>query len=261
RLLLVPGRGQTQTFAGKPIPFDWQLHVPSGIYRAMTGKKHAELTVYINAARPRGTPPRKQVEKWIRELDDESFETRQKAEEGLKKLAYDAKPFLREALKGKPALEARRRIERLLGRLPGFDVANLEVPKGVTVVGVADLLAGHLEGLKDANPNRCAQAIYGVSTLAPYSDKAIPALIGMLDKDNKEYVRRVAAGCLGRVGTAARPALPALKKGLADPDANVRQAFQEAIRQIEQAREVPGQDDEIKRKRAIAKEIDELNRK
>src|SRR5205085_2599004 len=36
QLILLPGSGKTQTFKGKPIDFDWQLHVPSGIYKAVS---------------------------------------------------------------------------------------------------------------------------------------------------------------------------------------------------------------------------------
>src|SRR2546425_10574825 len=32
-LILLPGAGKTQSFHGQAIEFDWQLHVPSGIYR------------------------------------------------------------------------------------------------------------------------------------------------------------------------------------------------------------------------------------
>jgi hypothetical protein len=260
RLILLPGPGKAQTFGGKPVACDWRLHVPSGIYRAVTGKKHAELTVYINAAKPRGTPDRKQAAKWIAELDADSFATRQKAEDELRKLGYDARPFLREALKGRPGLEGRRRLERLLQDLPGFDVTALEIPKGLTLISVDDLLAEHFKGLKDANPHACAQAIGGLSTLAPYSDKVLPALTAMLKKDKNEYLRRVAAGCLGHVGAAARSALPALKVGLGDPDANVRTAFGAAIDRIEKARREPGEDDQVRRKLVIRRDINELKK-
>jgi hypothetical protein len=258
RLILLPGRGTAHTFGGKPVAFDWQLHVPSGIYRAVTGRKHAEMTVYVNAARPRGAPARKLVERLIGGLDADSFATRQKAEEELRKLGDDAKPFLREALKGRPALEGRRRIERLMQALPGFDVDDLEVPKGLTLVGVDELLAAHFKGLTDADIHVCGGAIHGLSTLAAYSDKVVPALTGMLSKGKNEYVRRVAAASLARLGAKAKAALAALKEGLGDPDANVRAAFEAAIRQIEKARDEPGKADEARRNLSILKDINEL---
>src|SRR5215471_11725946 len=48
QLILLPGAGKTQTFHRKTIDFDWKFHVPSGIYRAVTKRKHAEMTVYLN---------------------------------------------------------------------------------------------------------------------------------------------------------------------------------------------------------------------
>ena len=53
-VILRPGPGETRTFQGKPVAFDWELHVPSGIYLARAAKekhtgvfaKHATLSVY-----------------------------------------------------------------------------------------------------------------------------------------------------------------------------------------------------------------------
>ena len=53
RLILLPGSGRTHSFDRKPIDFDWQLHVPSGIYRAVAKEKHAVMTVYVNSLKPR----------------------------------------------------------------------------------------------------------------------------------------------------------------------------------------------------------------
>jgi hypothetical protein len=257
RVILLPGQGKTQSFERKPVAFEWQFHVPSGIYRAMSGQKHVVLTVYINAAKPRGRPDRQQVKKWIDELDSDSFETRQKAEQELRKLKYEVKPFLREALKGQPALEARRRMERLLESLAGFDVDDLEIPKGLTVVSVDDQLDEHFKGLKLASPEKAGLAMHGLSNLVAYSDRIVPALVGMLAKEKHEYLRLVAASTLARIGAEAKYAIPALKEGLNDPDVNVRKTFKDALDTIEKARREPGEEDEIKRKRAILKDITE----
>jgi hypothetical protein len=53
-VILRPGPGETRSFGGKPVSFDWEVHVPSGIYLARAGKekhsrvfaKHATLSVY-----------------------------------------------------------------------------------------------------------------------------------------------------------------------------------------------------------------------
>src|SRR5262249_38946922 len=158
-------------------------------------------------------------------------------------------PFLRAALKGQPSLEKRRRIEGLLDKLPGFDVSDIEIPKGITLESVDDLIQIHWKRLKDADSTTRGMAIQELTILAPYSDKIVPAMTAMLDKKENEWVRRVAAGCLGRVGAQANAAIPSLQAGLGDADANIRNAFQAALDQIANARPVP--DKEMGKKRAI----------
>jgi hypothetical protein len=255
QVILLPGSGKTQTFAGKALGFDWQLHVPSGIYKAMSKRTHAVMTVYISARKPGEPRERKKIEQWLRDLDSDAFETREKATRGLEKLGRDSKPLLRDALKARPNLEARRRIEALLQKLRGFDTGDLEMPKGITVVSVDELLAVHLKGLQSANSTVCAMAIQDLCTLAPYSDKVVPALTGMLGKDKNEYVRRVAAACLAQIGAKARSAVAALNEAMKDSDANIRKEFQSAIDRIEKASEPPEEKDKIKDKLSILKEI------
>jgi hypothetical protein len=255
QVILLPGSGKTQSFGGKPIDYDWKLHVPSGIYKAVAKRIHAVMTVYISARKPKPPRDKKKIKQWLRDLASDTFETREKATRELEKLGRDVKPLLREALKGRPELELRRRIEGLLQKLPGIDVDDLEVPKGVTLVSVDDLLGVHLKGLQDANSTACAMAIHDLSDLASYSDRVVPALTEMLAKEKNEYVRRVAASCLVHIGVKARPAVSALKEGLKDSDANIRKEFQSAIDRIENARDKPGQEDEIKNKLSILQEI------
>jgi hypothetical protein len=247
KLVLLPGRGKTHSFAGKPIDFDWRLHWP-------VPGEHPVLTAYVNAERPRGRIDRKMALKWIAELDADSFEIRQAASRELEKLGAAAKPLLRETLKGRPSAEARRRINALLAKWKGHDVDDLTVPDGVTVVTAGELLQARLKDLSGADETR---AMYGLVELAPYSDKVVPALTARLEKSKSEYVRRGAAYCLGSVGAGARTALPALKAGLGDRDPNVRSAFQRAIEQIEKARPEPGWEEEVKKRRAILKDLDE----
>jgi HEAT repeat protein len=246
QLILLPGRGKTHSFDRKPIDFDWRLHLPTG--------RHAVMTAYVNAEIPRGPLDRKKAQAWLRDLDDDSFATRQAASRGLEKLGIAAKPFLREALKRRPPLEVRRRIEALLANFKGLDVGDLEIPTGVTVVTTGELLEAHL---KDLSGHYETTAMSGLVALAPYSDKIIPALTARLEKGKSEYIRRVAAYCLGNIGAEAKTALPALKAGLGDPDVNIRTAYQAAIDQIEKARPEPGWDEEVKKRIAIVKDLDE----
>src|SRR5262249_52690266 len=93
--------------------------------------------------------------------------------------------------------------------------------------------------------------------LVPCSAQVVPALTARPDKGRSESVRRAAAYCLGRIGASARSALPALKAGLGGPDPNVRAAFRSAIAQIEKVEVEPGWAEEVKKRRAILRDLDE----
>jgi RNA polymerase sigma factor (sigma-70 family) len=64
--------------------------------------------------RPAAAVNLEQVQRWIRDLDDDEFTVRSAATAALKRLGGRAESYLREALKKKPSLEVRRRIEALL---------------------------------------------------------------------------------------------------------------------------------------------------
>jgi RNA polymerase sigma factor (sigma-70 family) len=67
------------------------------------------------------TPPPdiRRIERLIADLDHEQFDVRERAAGELEKLGECAEPALRKALAGKPSLEARGWLERLLNRLEG----------------------------------------------------------------------------------------------------------------------------------------------
>jgi hypothetical protein len=262
RLILLPAPGQTQSLRGKPVAFDWRFHVSTGTGQAGTKGGHAVMTVYVNAARPPrpSEAQRKRIGQWLRDLDSATFRIREKARKELQTLGSAARPFLRAALKTRPTLEARRQIEALLDRLRDLDVSALEVPKGVAVIGVDDLLATYLQGLKDADLDVCRVADRQLSLLASCSDQVVPALAELLRKGRHAYVRHWAAAALARVGVKARSALPALKAGLDDPDRNFRRTFQAAIDQINKARDRPEPEEVVKKRRAILKDIQEFKK-
>jgi RNA polymerase sigma factor (sigma-70 family) len=68
-------------------------------------------------AAPLDAAQQKQVERLLADLDDEAFAVRQKAETELEKMGDAIEPALRKALEGKPPLEVRRRIEKLLEKI------------------------------------------------------------------------------------------------------------------------------------------------
>lgn len=85
------------------------------------------------------------------------------------------------------------------------------------------------EALRDPDPvirGRAGQALCRIG--AP----AVPSLVAALGEQDVE-VRRATASILGRIGPAAREALPALRRALQDPDAEVRLMAKEAQRKIE----------------------------
>jgi hypothetical protein len=246
RLILLPGRGRTFSFDRRPIDFDWQLLLVTG--------SPVEMTVYVNALTPRGRIDRVKAQKWIAQLDDDSFEVRQAASRELDGLGAAARPLLRDALKARPSPEARRRINRLLAKWRTFDACDLEVSDAVTVVTGGELLRAHL---KDLSGDKEMSAMYGLVELAAYSDRVVPALTARLDKGKSVHVRCAAAHCLGGAGAAARTALPALKVGLRDPDANVRGACDRAVERIERDRSEQGWAQEVKKRIAILKDLDE----
>jgi RNA polymerase sigma factor (sigma-70 family) len=79
--------------------------------------------------RLRPVPPSdaKRLAQLITDLDSERFEVREQATEALKKLGAAAGPALRRALKGKPSLEARRRMEKLLAEVEGAALSAEEL--------------------------------------------------------------------------------------------------------------------------------------
>jgi hypothetical protein len=76
----------------------------------------------------------------LADLGSEEFPVREKAQAGLEELGDLAEPALRQALADKPALEVRRRMERLLERLRG-PVRRPEVLRPLRAVAVLEDVA------------------------------------------------------------------------------------------------------------------------
>lgn len=77
-----------------------------------------------------------QIARWIAELDSSRFQERQRSSAELEKLGEQAEVPLRKALAGKPSLEVRQRIERLLDRIeqtrgPRLSADNLRFLRAV----------------------------------------------------------------------------------------------------------------------------------
>lgn len=76
---------------------------------------------------PVPAPDAKLVQQCIADLDSDDFAKRETANEQLKKLRQLAEPALRQALQGKPSLEARKRLESLLADLAERSIPDTEL--------------------------------------------------------------------------------------------------------------------------------------
>ena len=220
--------------------------------------RHLTMRVYI--AQKSGKADEKQIKRWIGDLDSDQFAVRDAAFKELANLGNAAGAELRRVLDGRPSAEVRRQIDMLLERLEAIDLARLQIPAGVTVLEIKDLLDRYRAGLKSAVAEIRGHACGGLGELAGHTEEAIPLLIEALKTDKHEYVRRYAASALGRCGKRAAAALPVLKEGLKDNDKNIQQAFAQVIEMIEGAKEDPGWEEKARTLKAIREEIDTFRR-
>lgn len=214
QLVLLPGPGHTQTLGGKPIAFDWQIDVAGDLHEPTFGTRHAVMTIRVSTLKSRPVE-RQKVDRWLKDLDSDQFAVREVAYEELRKLGNDAKPALRAALGPRLALETRRRIESLLDRLPGFDLDDLQIPKGVIVIDADDLITSGLRDVKNPNRQVRSDAIQELSGLVRFSDKVVPALVEIAEKDTDSHIRQVAAACLAEA-TLAEPEQVSLERAIAE---------------------------------------------
>jgi dipeptidyl aminopeptidase/acylaminoacyl peptidase len=87
-------------------------------YRAMARLAGSPDAVELLKERLRPTEPGddQKIARWVNDLDSDVFANRERATAELAKLGDRAEPALRQALAKSPSLEARRRIEGLLGK-------------------------------------------------------------------------------------------------------------------------------------------------
>jgi hypothetical protein len=85
--------------------------------------------------KPAAAPDAKQLKKWVADLDNDNFETRETASTELARLGELAHSALEAALKSKSA-ETRRRAEELLGRLRPDAALSAEDVRGLRAVEV-----------------------------------------------------------------------------------------------------------------------------
>jgi WD40 repeat protein len=92
--------------------FDAAILLSSGAARQVVPYLRERLRP---ATRPTVEPDR--LARLVRDLDDDTFEVRERATKELEELGEAASPALRKALAGQPTVEARRRLEELLEKV------------------------------------------------------------------------------------------------------------------------------------------------
>src|SRR5262249_40731620 len=135
----------------------------------------------------------------------------------LRQLGTEGAPALVGALQDKDP-EIRQHAAEMLGAL---------------CLGDKLVVLSLVQALQDTDMPVRVAAVHALSKLGRDAAPAAPALVRVLTEANDPGLRRQAAMCLGNMGPAARDTiLPALKKALEDPDANVRAAAQWAVQSV-----------------------------
>src|SRR5262249_15206505 len=100
----------------------------------------------------------------VADLDSDDFAVREKAAEQLEKLGEAAQPALQKALAGQPSIEAKRRIQQLLDKLPDAPerlqpARALEVLERLDTREARQLVAKLADGAPDAWLTQEAKAV------------------------------------------------------------------------------------------------------
>jgi hypothetical protein len=244
----------------RPIEAHWCVHVPGGISLShhadghLVTDKDPAVHVWLPSARVSSSVPAGRIAGWIADLDSEDFEVRENAGRQLEKQGAAIEAALRKALASGSA-EVRKRVRALLAKLPSINLDALVIPEELSAVGPEHLVARCEKGLASKDAVIRGVAAGQLASLEPDRKKAVEGLLKVLREDSNEYVRRYVAGTLGHEGWAARPALPQMRKFVDDPDGNVKNAFRQAVADIEKARENPGSEEQARIAAAIRQDI------
>jgi HEAT repeat protein len=83
--------------------------------------------------------------------------------------------------------------------------------------------------LRHTDGNVRWNAVMAVGRVSANAEEAVPLLAERLQKDSDKFVRTVCADVLGRMGEAARPAIPALLVAVRDDDYLVQTSSARAL--------------------------------
>ena len=261
-IILLAGAGGTKTFDGKPVAFDWCVHVPMGIRLdgdSEVADTRATFTIHVPHPLPPAPADAVKVRKWIAELNSDDFKVRDKSSAELEVAGPSVAAALREALKTAPSAEARERLDRVLERVSAairLDV--LKLPEGVAVIGVETLLDRARKELSNKEPYVRGYAATSLGHRGLGTAEIVPDLEKVLKEEKHEYPLRCAASVACHVGAAGKPLLPPLRELLKSTDKNVVNMAQYTIDAIEKAKDEAVDEAEVKKKAQIRKEIREF---
>jgi RNA polymerase sigma factor (sigma-70 family) len=148
---------------------DDPVKVRRGVW-ALSGSPKAALPLLKEALTPKTLPDadERRVARLIAELDDDSFDVREKASAELEKVGTGAAAAMREALEKAPSAESRRRLEALLGKIDrgaapeqGRALRAVEVLENVGTPEARRLLEALAKNSPHAELARAAKAALG----------------------------------------------------------------------------------------------------
>lgn len=128
------------------------------------------LALHLKPAAPLDA---KRIDVCLRDLDSDNFAIRDRATRELERFGEQAVPALERFLAGKPSLEARRRVERVLEKI------RAQIPQGERLRQIRALEA--LERIGDDDARRLLEALAKGSDDAPLTRDAKASLARMRD--------------------------------------------------------------------------------
>jgi hypothetical protein len=262
-VIVRPGPAKSMDFAKKVIAYDWVLEVTgldTGARRGRQAGLAVTLTVYVPEPLPPPVPDPARARAWIADLGSDDFKTRERAARELTDLGPAVAPVLRDALAGRLSPEARDRVGKIradLSREIRPDV--LEVPDGVTVVSLDDLLARHRKAMADKDPATRGHGVGYLALTGVPAEDVLPDVEKMLKTETHPSALAGAAWAAGHLGAAARPLLPLLGEAAKSADKGVASTAKQSIEVIEKAKPQPAVPEaEAKKRATIRKEIREF---
>jgi hypothetical protein len=252
------------TWDKKALPYDWVLYYPGEDGRRPGRRggaipKKTTLTIYIPEPLPPAPADPVAARKWIAGLGSDDFKTRERAARELTALGPSVAGQVRAALRGRPSAEARDRLEKILaGMSTTLRLDVLELPAGVPVVSLDDLLARARQGLADPDPGRRGNAASALAEAGPPAEEILPDLEKLLRTETERNPLYGAMWAANRLGAGAKPLVPLLRAAAERGDKDFAAACRQVIAGIERATADPVPAAEAQKRATVRKEIKEF---